>query len=112
MILEIKNLVKRYGEFLAIDNLNLKVEEGEILGLLGPNGAGKTTTINTMLGLLNYDSGQIIRLMVKDDGVGATNIKEGLAIKGMRERVENMGGSFSIDFSNGTTMVTILKVRD
>lgn len=59
MILEIKNLVKRYGEFLAIDNVNLKVEEGEILGLLGPNGAGKTTTINTILGLLSYDSGEI-----------------------------------------------------
>lgn len=53
----------------------------------------------------------MIRLMVKDNGVGATNINEGLGIKGMRERVENMGGSFSIDFSNGTTMVTILKVR-
>lgn len=59
MILDIKNLVKRYGEFLAIDNLSLKVKEGEILGLLGPNGAGKTTTINTMLGLLSYDSGEI-----------------------------------------------------
>lgn len=57
-------------------------------------------------------SEHMIRLMVKDDGVGATNIKEGLGIKGMRERVENMGGNFSIDFSNGTTMVTILKVGD
>lgn len=57
-------------------------------------------------------SSNMIRLMVKDDGVGAVNIKEGLGIKGMRERVENMGGSFYIDFANGTTMVTILKVRD
>lgn len=56
-------------------------------------------------------SEHVIRLMVKDDGVGAINVKEGLGIKGMRERVENTGGSFSIDFSNGTTMVTILKVR-
>ena len=51
MILSIENLVKRYGDFLAVDNVNMKIEEGEIVGLLGPNGAGKTTTINTILGL-------------------------------------------------------------
>lgn len=59
MILSIENLVKRYGDFLALDNVNMKIEEGEIVGLLGPNGAGKTTTINTILGLSKIDSGEI-----------------------------------------------------
>ncbi|MEM3055099.1 MAG: ABC transporter ATP-binding protein, partial [Candidatus Bathyarchaeia archaeon] len=44
-IIRIENLTKKFGNFLAVDHLNLEVEEGEILGLLGPNGAGKTTTI-------------------------------------------------------------------
>ncbi|WP_125153524.1 ABC transporter ATP-binding protein [Clostridium rectalis] len=59
MILEIKNLVKRYGDFLAVDNVNLAIKEGKIVGLLGPNGAGKTTTINTIMALSKIDSGKI-----------------------------------------------------
>lgn len=59
MIVEIKNLVKRYKDFIAVDNLNLSIKEGEIFGLLGPNGAGKTTTINTILGLSKKDSGEV-----------------------------------------------------
>lgn len=59
MIVEINNLVKRYKDFIAVDNLNLSIKEGEIFGLLGPNGAGKTTTINTILGLSKKDSGEV-----------------------------------------------------
>lgn len=58
-ILEIKNLIKRYEEFLAVDNVNLSIKEGEIFGLLGPNGAGKTTIINCIIGLNRIDSGNI-----------------------------------------------------
>lgn len=58
-MIEIDNLVKRYGETLALDHLNLKVEQGEVFGLLGPNGSGKTTAINCMLALLKYDKGSI-----------------------------------------------------
>ncbi|SCZ05826.1 ABC transporter ATP-binding protein [Alkaliphilus peptidifermentans] len=59
MILKINNLVKRYNEVLAVDNVNLFIKEGEVYGLLGPNGAGKTTLINTILGLTRYDDGSI-----------------------------------------------------
>lgn len=59
MIIEIKDVVKRYGDRIAVDNMSMAVEEGEILGLLGPNGAGKTTLINTMIGITQISSGEI-----------------------------------------------------
>ncbi len=59
LAVEVKNLVKRYKEVVALDHFNLEIEEGEIFGLLGPNGSGKTTTINCILALLSYDKGEI-----------------------------------------------------
>ncbi|MBR4706700.1 MAG: ABC transporter ATP-binding protein [Pseudobutyrivibrio sp.] len=58
-VVSIENLVKRYGDKVAVDHFTLTVNEGEILGLLGPNGSGKTTTINCLLSLLQYDKGEI-----------------------------------------------------
>lgn len=59
MVVHIDNLVKRYGDLVALDHLSLDIEEGEIFGLLGPNGSGKTTAINCLLALLKYDNGTI-----------------------------------------------------
>lgn len=59
VVVSIHDLVKRYGEKLAVDQFSLEVEKGEILGLLGPNGSGKTTTINCLLSLLHFDRGDI-----------------------------------------------------
>lgn len=59
MIIEINDLVKRYGKLTALDHFNLQVKKGDILGLLGPNGCGKSTAINCMLSLLSYDKGEI-----------------------------------------------------
>ncbi|MCL1964476.1 MAG: ABC transporter ATP-binding protein [Firmicutes bacterium] len=59
MVIEVKNLVKRYGNLVALDHLNLEVREGEVFGLLGPNGSGKTTAINCILSLLTFDKGEI-----------------------------------------------------
>lgn len=59
MILEVKNLVKKFDGFNAIDDISFEVEEGEILGFLGPNGAGKSTTIYCILGLIIPDSGSV-----------------------------------------------------
>ncbi len=59
-MLTIENVTKRYkNEFLALDNLNLTINKGEIFALLGPNGAGKSTLINTICGILNFNSGNI-----------------------------------------------------
>lgn len=58
-IIELKGLTKRYGDFTAVDGLDLAVHKGEIFGLLGPNGAGKSTTILMMLGLTEPTSGTV-----------------------------------------------------
>jgi ABC-2 type transport system ATP-binding protein len=59
MVIKVKNLVKRYGDLIALDHLSFSIKEGEIFGLLGPNGSGKTTAINCILSLLKYDKGEI-----------------------------------------------------
>ena len=58
-VVKINELVKRYGDLIALDHFSLEIKEGEVFGLLGPNGSGKTTTINCLLSLLAYDKGDI-----------------------------------------------------
>ncbi len=58
-MLEIKDLVKKYGKFTAVDHLTVSVEKGAICGFVGPNGAGKTTTMRIMAGLLSATSGNV-----------------------------------------------------
>jgi len=57
--LEIKNLTKKFGDFIAVDNMSLAIKQGEIFGFLGSNGAGKSTTINMIAGLLRSNEGEI-----------------------------------------------------
>lgn len=57
LVVETRKLTKRFGDFTAVDELEFKVEKGEIYGLLGPNGAGKTTTIKMVCGILKITSG-------------------------------------------------------
>lgn len=59
-MIEVKNITKKYGNFTAVDNINFKIEEGEIMGLLGPNGAGKSTTMNMITGYIEPTEGEII----------------------------------------------------
>ena len=58
-MIQVRNLVKRYGSLVALDHFELDIKKGEIFGLLGPNGSGKTTAINCMLSLLKYSKGEV-----------------------------------------------------
>lgn len=59
LALEIKNLVKKYGEKTAVDDVSFEIKKGDFFGFLGRNGAGKTTTINSVTGIGKFDSGSI-----------------------------------------------------
>jgi len=58
-MLEVKNVLKRYDDLVALDNLSLDIKKGEVYGLLGPNGSGKTTLINCILSLSKFEKGDI-----------------------------------------------------
>ena len=79
MIVKVENLVKRYGDLIALDHLNLEVHKGEIFGLLGPNGSGKTTAINCILSLLKFDKGNIT-VFGKQMSPDAYDIKQNIGI--------------------------------
>ncbi|GGH78415.1 ABC-2 type transport system ATP-binding protein [Pullulanibacillus pueri] len=64
-VLEMKHLTRKFGDFIAVDNVTLAIDEGEIFGFLGTNGAGKSTTINMIAGLLHHTKGEI-RILGKD----------------------------------------------
>lgn len=75
-IIEANNLFKSFGDFVAVDNLNLKIKKGEVFGFLGPNGAGKTTSIKMMVGLLRPTGGEI--LIDGEDIAHADRLKIGI----------------------------------
>ena len=60
MKLEVKNLGKKFKDFIAVNNINFHIDEGQTLGVLGPNGCGKTTTIGMLLGLIKPSNGEIL----------------------------------------------------
>ena len=62
-IVEVRNLVKRYDEKLALDHFNLQIDSGEVFGLLGPNGSGKTTTLTAILQKLQMKNRTQIAVM-------------------------------------------------
>ena len=57
--IQVKSLVKRYKDLMALNHFDIEIRKGELLALLGPNGCGKTTAINSMLGFLTFDSGEV-----------------------------------------------------
>src|SRR5260370_31541067 len=63
--IEVRGLVKRYGEITAVDDVDLTVNPGDVFGYLGPNGAGKTTSLRMMLGLIRPTAGSV-RLFGRD----------------------------------------------
>ncbi len=77
--ISIRGLAKRYGEFVAVDGLDLDIRRGEIFALLGPNGAGKTTTVEICEGYRNRDAGEV-RVLGEDPADGARRWKAQLGI--------------------------------
>jgi len=70
-MLEIRNLTKRFGDKVAVDNLSLTINDGEIYGFIGHNGAGKTTTLKSIIGILNIEEGDVLvdGISVKEDPI-------------------------------------------
>lgn len=96
-MIEIKNLTKSYNGVKVVDNISLKVNDGEIFAFIGHNGAGKTTTIKSIVGINNFDSGEIFingKSIVKD----SVNAKKEIAyVPDNPDLYENMK---AIDFIN------------
>lgn len=86
LAIEVQDLTKKFGEFVAVNNVSFEVPRGEIFGFLGPNGAGKTTTIRMVLGLLTPTSGTA-------NVIGYDVVKESEA---MRKRIGYMTQKFSL----------------
>lgn len=78
-VIEIKDLVKKYDNTIAVDNVNLFIEEGEIYGILGPNGAGKSTTISLICSLLHPSSGEI-KILGKDIRKNSISVKRHIGL--------------------------------
>lgn len=74
--LAVKNLVKKFGNLRAVDDVSFEIEEGEIFGLIGPNGAGKTTTLRIVSTLLSTTSGdvQVFGYDIRDEGSKIRNL--------------------------------------
>jgi ABC-2 type transport system ATP-binding protein len=72
--LEVERLVKRYGDFTAVDGISFAVEEGEVFGMLGRNGSGKTTTVESLQGLRRIDGGQV-RVLGLDPTTQAADVR-------------------------------------
>ena len=91
-VLEIKNLTKYYGNFLAVDNLSLSLDEGEIFGFIGPNGAGKSTTIRSIMNLINKTEGEVLvdGINVKDYKIESLNNIIGLPTEKLKNILEEI----------------------
>lgn len=79
MVIKVENLVKRYGDLIALDHFNLEVKQGEVFGLLGPNGSGKSTAISCILSLLKINKGKIL-IFDKEMSPVAYDIKKDIGI--------------------------------
>ena len=59
-MIEVKNVTKKYGSFVAVDDISFTINDGEVVGFLGPNGAGKSTTMNMITGYIEQSEGEIL----------------------------------------------------
>ncbi len=100
-MIEVKGLVKKFGEFTAVNKVDLSIKGGEIYGFLGPNGAGKTTTIRMLTGTLNPTEGDI-RILDKDIRKDDIQIKSEIGVVPDEPKMyENLRGFEYVEFIMG-----------
>jgi len=80
IVIDVKNLIKRYGDITAVDDISFQVHKGETFGMLGPNGAGKTTTVEIIEGLRQADSGRV-SVLGMDVSKVPTKVKQRIGIQ-------------------------------
>lgn len=96
-IIKLEQVTKKFGEFTALDGINLEVKSGEIYGFIGPNGAGKTTTIRILLGMLQATSGKAM-IFGKDAWSDAVEVHKRVAyVPGEVNLWPNLTGGEVID---------------
>ncbi len=96
-VIEVNKLVKKFGQFKALDGLNLEVTQGEVHGFLGPNGSGKSTTIRVLLGLMQKTSGNVSLLGQDPWGKSSTLHKRLAYVPGDANLWPNLSGGEAID---------------
>lgn len=85
MLLEMQNVVKRFGGLTAVSNMSFHVEKGEIFGVIGPNGAGKTTIFNLITGVYPVSEGNI--LLTDSRSAGRNPIRLSMGVSLVRSRI-------------------------
>jgi ABC-2 type transport system ATP-binding protein len=109
---EVENLTKKFGDFIAVDGVSFTIERGEIFGFLGPNGAGKTTTIRMLLGLLKPTSGRA-EVLGFDIVKGAEEIKKRIGYMSQRFSLYNdLTVSENLDFFGRTYGLSGQRLRE
>ena len=94
-MIQVENITKKYGNFVAVDKINFEIEEGEIVGFLGPNGAGKSTTMNMITGFIEPTEGRII---VDGYDISKKAKKAKKEIERMMQLLGMKSGAINLDF--------------
>ena len=115
-IIEVKNLVKKYDDFVAVNDISFNVKEGEIFGLLGPNGAGKTTTLEIIETLRQKTSGTVL-VDGFDVDMNANEVKQRIGVQlqsagyyphlNLKELIEVFAGLYNIKVSSEGVLSTV-----
>ena len=107
-LLEVVNLSKRFGGIIALNNVSLKINKGEILGIIGPNGAGKTTLVNCVTGIYRPDSGRVFFL-----GEDITGKPPHLvAVKGIARTWQKIRPFYNMTVIEAVTAGALLRTKD
>ncbi len=119
-VVEVRNLRKRYGDKVAVDDVSFDVAPGEIFGILGPNGAGKTTTVECLAGLRDADGG-VLRVLGSDPQAHPERIREDLGVQLQEARLHDkitveealrLYAAFYSDPADVDELLTLLDLQD